>query len=351
MSSARLACASACRLSPSSVLALLLERAGDPVTREELRERLWPTGTFVDFEHGLNAVVNRRRTHWVIQPTDRASSKRCLDAAIASWGRWRDLPLHHPRPSNRHCARALPRQRPRRSSRHGATPGSQRPSGLCSRWRVDCGCSGERLRSMGLRPKLCGSLHSPAQKIGRRSLPDGQQVAFGWDGEKQDNVDIYVTLVGSTNVRRLTTHPAEDYAPSWSPDGLRVAFLREVGNVGHVHVMSALGGPDLQVSDFPVAAAVPFSPAASQIAWSPDGRYIAAGRDPRDTTESSAGIYLIPVGGGAPRYSTRPKRPAFDFSPAFSPNGRRGGVRVVRQVRCVLAPVLSNDLSHTCGRR
>jgi DNA-binding winged helix-turn-helix (wHTH) protein len=43
------------------VLALLLERPGDLVTREELRERLWPTGTFVDFEHGLNAVVNRLR--------------------------------------------------------------------------------------------------------------------------------------------------------------------------------------------------------------------------------------------------------------------------------------------------
>src|SRR5215216_8038100 len=43
------------------VLTLLLERSGDVVTREELRQRLWPTGTFVDFEHGLNAVVNRLR--------------------------------------------------------------------------------------------------------------------------------------------------------------------------------------------------------------------------------------------------------------------------------------------------
>ena len=43
------------------VLALLLERPGDLVTREELRRRLWPDGTFVDFEHGLNAVVNRLR--------------------------------------------------------------------------------------------------------------------------------------------------------------------------------------------------------------------------------------------------------------------------------------------------
>ena len=43
------------------VLTLLLERPGDLVTREELRQRLWPNGTFVDFEHGLNAVVNRLR--------------------------------------------------------------------------------------------------------------------------------------------------------------------------------------------------------------------------------------------------------------------------------------------------
>ena len=43
------------------VLTLLLERPGDLVTRDELRQRLWPTGTFVDFDHGLNAVINRLR--------------------------------------------------------------------------------------------------------------------------------------------------------------------------------------------------------------------------------------------------------------------------------------------------
>ena len=46
---------------PLQVLALLLERPGDLVTREQLRQRLWPGGTFVDFEHGLNAVINRLR--------------------------------------------------------------------------------------------------------------------------------------------------------------------------------------------------------------------------------------------------------------------------------------------------
>ena len=40
---------------------LLLERLGEVITREEIQQRLWPDGTFVDFEHSLNAAVKRLR--------------------------------------------------------------------------------------------------------------------------------------------------------------------------------------------------------------------------------------------------------------------------------------------------
>ena len=46
---------------PISVLAMLLERPGEVVTREELQARLWPAGTYVDFEHSVNAAVKRLR--------------------------------------------------------------------------------------------------------------------------------------------------------------------------------------------------------------------------------------------------------------------------------------------------
>ncbi|MBA0087231.1 MAG: winged helix-turn-helix domain-containing protein, partial [Acidobacteria bacterium Pan2503] len=46
---------------PFQVLAMLLERPGEVVTREELRARLWPSNTLVDFDHGLNAAVKRLR--------------------------------------------------------------------------------------------------------------------------------------------------------------------------------------------------------------------------------------------------------------------------------------------------
>jgi len=46
---------------PFQVLALLLKRAGEVVPREELRQKLWPADTFVDFDHSLNTAVNKLR--------------------------------------------------------------------------------------------------------------------------------------------------------------------------------------------------------------------------------------------------------------------------------------------------
>ena len=46
---------------PFRILQLLLARPGGVVTRDELRDALWPNGTFVDFEHSLNAAIKRLR--------------------------------------------------------------------------------------------------------------------------------------------------------------------------------------------------------------------------------------------------------------------------------------------------
>ncbi len=46
---------------PFQVLIMLLERPSEPVTREEIRQRLWGKDTFVDFDHGLNTAINKLR--------------------------------------------------------------------------------------------------------------------------------------------------------------------------------------------------------------------------------------------------------------------------------------------------
>ena len=84
--------------------------------------------------------------------------------------------------------------------------------------------------------------------------PDGSEVAFAWDGDKQSgNVDIHMALIGSPTVRRVTTEPAIYVFPSWSPDGRHVAFVRQLtDHVGHVYIMSRLGGDERKLSDFDV---------------------------------------------------------------------------------------------------
>jgi cholera toxin transcriptional activator len=46
---------------PFQVLVAMLERAGDVISREDLRQRLWPSDTFVDFDHSLNTAINKLR--------------------------------------------------------------------------------------------------------------------------------------------------------------------------------------------------------------------------------------------------------------------------------------------------
>jgi DNA-binding winged helix-turn-helix (wHTH) protein len=71
-------------LQPFQVLAMLLERPGETLTRDEICRELWPDGTFVDYEHGLNSAINRLREAL----GDKASNPRFVETLARRGYRW-----------------------------------------------------------------------------------------------------------------------------------------------------------------------------------------------------------------------------------------------------------------------
>ena len=103
--------------------------------------------------------------------------------------------------------------------------------------------------------------------------PDGNQVAFMWDGEQQDNWDIYVKLTGPGAPLRLTTDPHRDYGPAWSPDGRTIAFMRYLeGDMVAVMLVPPLGGAERKIAQFPTQ--VLFANPLASLCWAPDSHYL-----------------------------------------------------------------------------
>ncbi|OVE78760.1 hypothetical protein BVY01_04450 [bacterium I07] len=142
--------------------------------------------------------------------------------------------------------------------------------------------------------------------------PDGTQIAFAWAGENQDNWDIYVKMIGSTENHRRTSHPGPENRPAWSPDGKKIAFARRDGNDHGIYTISPLGGEEVKV----------FSSSSTlyKHSWTPDGNYLAI--SPRDSLGGPRCIYLLDVNSRKRKKLTSPPT-GFrgDYHSELSPDG------------------------------
>ena len=143
--------------------------------------------------------------------------------------------------------------------------------------------------------------------------PDGNQIAFIWDGGNGENIDLYIKLIDAGTPLRLTTDPAEDVGPAWSPDGRYLAFLRRSATENGIFIVPALGGAERKLGQTEHNL-------FSRLSWSPDGKSLALAD--RGSPQDRYGIFLVSVEDGGKQKLTSPPGLSDDMYPAFSPDGR-----------------------------
>lgn len=304
------------------ILKALLEQPGELVTREHLRQRLWPGDTFVDFEHGLNAAIRRLRealgdsadTPRFIETLPRRGYRFMGALGQTSFVEPRSEPAIEPdgiaNPS--HAIESLRRRRIR--PRHFVIAAIVVCAAALSLWIA------ERARGAATSLKRPDMKTIPVTSLVGQELdphisPDGNQVAFAWDHDVLHNFDIYVKLIDGGAPVRITTDPAPEFSPAWSPDGRRLAFLRAVpGRGGIVVMVPAFGGPERVVTGTRVPPGN-----RNEVSWTPDGlSLLIVDRG----ASSTAGIFVHSIDTGERWPLTQPTRHFSDTSPVISPDGR-----------------------------
>lgn len=314
------------------VLTTLLDRPGQVITRQELRDKIWPGNTFVDFDHGLNTAVNKlrealgdsadhphfietvpRRGYRFVAPVEAIHNGAETSLAAAA-ERVARVPVELASPSTEARSATLEEQRGRR-----------RIFGTAALFLfvVVAAIAWLLLRRTNPEPALVAVPLTTyvGWEIHPSFSPDGNQVAFAWNGAKGDNFDIYIKLIGTETLIRLTSDPAADFSPSWSPDGRYIAFLRAISDkkLG-VFLVSSIGGPERKLTETNGAEAGSGWAGTPGLSWSPDSKWIAM-KD-RNPNDSEDGIYLFSMDTGEKRKLTHPPPGSADGSPAFSMDGR-----------------------------
>jgi Tol biopolymer transport system component/DNA-binding winged helix-turn-helix (wHTH) protein len=258
---------------PFQLLALLIENAGEVVTREEVCRALWETDTFVDFDHSLAAAVNKIREAL----GDDADNPRYIETLPKRGYRFigkirREPPVVMAASDAQESVELVPISAESKSSR---------------RWAV--GMVGVAVvvaaalvfvrlprKSTDPQPMTMVPFTSyPGQETAPSFSPDGSRIAFSWDNgtgnhSGRPGYDLYVKAIGSETVLRLTHHPADWISSTWSPDGTQIAFHRLAADDNGIYVVPALGGPERKL----ISTQTPYDLAAP-LSWSPDGKWIA----------------------------------------------------------------------------
>src|SRR5215208_2531616 len=158
----------------------------------------------------------------------------------------------------------------------------------------------------------------PADDFNPSWSPDGEKIAFGSfrdSNEESNNEEIYVMSADDgSGLTRLTDDPAIDTFANWSPDGEKIAFTSDRDNsIDEIYVMNADDGSDVtRLTDNDADDLAP--------SWSPDGERIAFASDRDENATHEIYVMNADDGSGQTRLTNND---ADDFNPSWSPDGEK----------------------------
>jgi Tol biopolymer transport system component/formylglycine-generating enzyme required for sulfatase activity len=145
----------------------------------------------------------------------------------------------------------------------------------------------------------------PAEDYWPTWSPDGAQIAF--TSERDGDFEIYAVNADGSNLRRLTQETGNDLEPAWSPDGAKIAFMRYHAGKSDIYIMKPDGSQRQRLTEGNGDNYLP--------KWSPDGAQIIFVSERDGNPE----IYLMNADGSDQRRIT--DNPSNDLYPSWSPDG------------------------------
>ena len=286
------------------LLAALLEQPGELVTREELRGRLWPDGTFVDFDHSLNAAIKRLRDALGDDP----DNPRFIETVPKRGYRFL-APVEYPfvKKPNATVTQVTV-----------ASPGTRfhRPVFACIFLLVIiCGLAATLYISSSRTQRPTSPMKTiplttyPGAESGAAFSNDGEEVAFLWD-RTPNGTDVYVKRIGTEIPLKVTHGDGPVCCPAWTSDNRYIGFEHCSNDKQGIYLVSSLGGPERKLKDT----------GCNGMSFSPNDQIVFS---ERATSGSPYKLFFMSLDDPQPHQLTSPPADTIgDFSPAYSADGK-----------------------------
>jgi DNA-binding winged helix-turn-helix (wHTH) protein/Tol biopolymer transport system component len=234
---------------PLQLLAVFLECPGEVLTREELRQRLWSSDVFVDFDHGLNKSVQKLRDAL----GDSATSPRYIETIPRVGYRFIAPVRNGTRPLELETLETDTPPKPKADIKIGPATLPATAGQRVRWWMFAAGVCGI-FAIIGIAVYLAVRSHPPEIKYTQLTdftdsattpalSPDGHMVAFIRGSSTFMSADqIYVKMLPDGEARRLTNDPRLKYNLAFSPDGSQIAYTVLQPGFFATYTVPVLGG-------------------------------------------------------------------------------------------------------------